>query len=42
MQERWGEYLTGLKDEAYRDHVFAYVAQEDTPAPAPVPDRSLA
>ena len=26
-------YLAGLKDEAYRDHVFAYVAKEDTPRP---------
>ncbi len=30
---RYGEYLTGLKDEAYRDHVFAYVEKEDTPRP---------
>lgn len=30
---RYGEYLTQLRDEAYRDHVFAYVAREDTPAP---------
>ncbi len=33
MQARWGEYLTAFKGEAYRDHVFAYVAQEDTPRP---------
>lgn len=33
MRERYGEYLTALKDEAYRDHVFAYVEQEDTPRP---------
>jgi tRNA (cmo5U34)-methyltransferase len=31
MKERYGEYLTQLKDEAYRDHVFAYVEREDTP-----------
>jgi tRNA (cmo5U34)-methyltransferase len=31
MQARYGEYLTRLKDEQYRDHVFAYVEQEDTP-----------
>ena len=31
MWRRYGEYLTGLRDEAYRDHVFAYVEQEDTP-----------
>jgi len=30
---RYGAYLTQLRDEAYRDHVFAYVAREDTPAP---------
>jgi tRNA (cmo5U34)-methyltransferase len=28
---RYGEYLTRLKDNAYRDHVFAYVEKEDTP-----------
>lgn len=33
MWARYGEYLTGLKDAAYRDHVFAYVAKEDTPKP---------
>ncbi len=33
MQRRYGEYLTALKDESYRDHVFAYVEQEDTPRP---------
>ena len=33
MRERYGEYLTRLKDEAYRDHVFAYVEKEDTPRP---------
>jgi tRNA (cmo5U34)-methyltransferase len=33
MRRRYGEYLTGLKDEAYRDHVFAYIAKEDTPRP---------
>jgi tRNA (cmo5U34)-methyltransferase len=33
MQRRYGEYLTAFKGEAYRDHVFAYVAQEDTPRP---------
>jgi tRNA (cmo5U34)-methyltransferase len=31
MWQQYGEYLTGLKDEAYRDHVFAYVEKEDTP-----------
>jgi tRNA (cmo5U34)-methyltransferase len=33
MQRQYGEYLTRLKDEAYRDHVFAYVEKEDTPRP---------
>jgi tRNA (cmo5U34)-methyltransferase len=33
MRQRYGDYLTGLKDEAYRDHVFAYVEKEDTPRP---------
>ena len=33
MRQRYGEYLTRLKDEAYRDHVFAYVEKEDTPRP---------
>jgi tRNA (cmo5U34)-methyltransferase len=33
MQRQYSEYLTRLKDEAYRDHVFAYVEKEDTPRP---------
>lgn len=33
MREQYGEYLARLKDEAYRDHVFAYVEKEDTPRP---------
>jgi tRNA (cmo5U34)-methyltransferase len=33
MQHRYSEYLTGFKDEAYRDHVLAYVEREDTPRP---------
>jgi tRNA (cmo5U34)-methyltransferase len=33
MWGRYGEYLTALKDAAYRDHVFAYVEREDTPRP---------
>ena len=33
MRQQYGEYLTRLKDEAYRDHVFAYVEREDTPRP---------
>ncbi|WP_417360586.1 class I SAM-dependent methyltransferase [Galbibacter sp.] len=27
----YGAYLTGLKDENYRDDVFAYILKEDTP-----------
>jgi len=33
MRRRYGEYLTRLKDEAYRHHVFTYVEKEDTPRP---------
>lgn len=33
IREQYGQYLTRLKDEAYRDHVFAYVEKEDTPRP---------
>jgi len=33
MWQRYGEYLTSLKDEAYRDHVLAYVTKEDSPRP---------
>jgi tRNA (cmo5U34)-methyltransferase len=33
MWKRYGDYLTQLKDEAYRDHVFDYIAQEDSPRP---------
>lgn len=29
--ERYGKYLTGLKDEAYRDTVFNYIEKEDSP-----------
>ena len=31
MWERYGAYLAQLKDEDYRDQVFAYIEQEDTP-----------
>lgn len=30
---RYGDYLTDLRDRAYRDHVFAYIEKEDTPRP---------
>jgi tRNA (cmo5U34)-methyltransferase len=33
MWQRYGEYLTQLKDAAYRDQVFGYIEQEDTPRP---------
>ena len=33
MWTRYGRYLTGVKDESYRDHVFAYIEREDTPRP---------
>ena len=33
LWERYGAYLTQLRDEAYRDHVFAYIEKEDTPRP---------
>lgn len=31
MWERYGEYLSQLKDKAYRDEVFAYIEKEDSP-----------
>jgi tRNA (cmo5U34)-methyltransferase len=33
MRERYGDYLTELKDDAYRARVFGYIEQEDTPRP---------
>jgi tRNA (cmo5U34)-methyltransferase len=33
MWERYGACLTELRDEAYRDHVFAYAAKEDSARP---------
>jgi tRNA (cmo5U34)-methyltransferase len=33
MKKRHGEHLTQLRDEAYRDEVFAYIEKEDTPRP---------
>jgi tRNA (cmo5U34)-methyltransferase len=33
MRARYGEYLAGLKGEAYRDEVFAYIEKEDSPRP---------
>jgi len=31
--DKYGDYLTSLKDEAYRDHVFDYIEKEDSPRP---------
>ena len=31
--QRYGDYLTGFKNDAYREQVFAYIAKEDTPRP---------
>jgi len=31
MRERYGAYLTALRNEAYRDYVFAYIEREDSP-----------
>jgi tRNA (cmo5U34)-methyltransferase len=33
MWRRYGEYLTALRGEEYRDQVFAYIEAEDTPRP---------
>jgi tRNA (cmo5U34)-methyltransferase len=33
MWDRYGDYLTSLKDAGYRDEVFAYIAREDSPKP---------
>ena len=33
MWQRYGDYLTAVKDEAYRDLIYSYIAQEDTPRP---------
>jgi tRNA (cmo5U34)-methyltransferase len=33
MWERYGHYLVQLKDAEYRNHVFDYVAREDSPRP---------
>lgn len=33
LWERYGEYLVGFKGAAYRDQVYGYIAQEDTPRP---------
>jgi tRNA (cmo5U34)-methyltransferase len=33
MWERYGDYLAQLKGESYREQVFAYIEQEDSPRP---------
>lgn len=33
MWQRYGEYLVALKGAEYREQVFAYIEQEDTPRP---------
>ena len=33
MWRRFGEYLASVRDETYRDGVFAYIEKEDTPRP---------
>lgn len=33
MWNKYGDYLEKLRDEEYRDHVFAYIDQEDSPRP---------
>ena len=33
MWNRYGDYLSTLKNEAYRDEVFSYIAKEDSPRP---------
>ncbi|MFN8458835.1 MAG: class I SAM-dependent methyltransferase, partial [Anaerolineae bacterium] len=33
MWGRYGDYLTGFKGESYREQVFGYIAEEDTPRP---------
>jgi tRNA (cmo5U34)-methyltransferase len=33
VKQHFGDYLVSLRDEAYRDHVFAYIEKEDTPRP---------
>jgi tRNA (cmo5U34)-methyltransferase len=33
MWRRYGEYLADFKGPDYRDHVFGYIEQEDTPRP---------
>ncbi len=33
LRRRYGEYLATLRDERYRDEVFAYIEREDSPRP---------
>ncbi len=34
LWNRYGDYLSGIKDASYRDHVFQYIEKEDTPRSA--------
>jgi len=31
--DRYGEFLVGLKDKDYQEHVFSYIEKEDSPRP---------
>jgi len=33
LWERYGDYLTSMVGTTYREHVFDYIASEDTPRP---------
>jgi len=33
LWKRYSDYLCALRDEEYRDHVFAYIEKEDSPRP---------
>ena len=35
LWRRYGDYLTGMRDEEYRDEVFRYIEAEDTPRSLP-------
>ena len=41
IKERYAQYLVALKGEAYRDKVFAYVEEEDTPRSLEFQQRAL-
>ena len=33
LRARYGDYLGAMKGSSYRDHVFRYIEQEDSPIP---------